>query len=175
MDIVNLDDPNYPKNLFTQGDVGTLGVLATQITFDDTLHIGQATEINVRLFTETLLQYGDVSTENLSLYFVNGVWSNHCSFEFYNGLYPGEYIGQLLCKSQPSTVSNRLEFRVAYKYLIFLCEETLEIDVLAKLPYNATTQFFDYNGTLVQLNDSVQSIGFEFGLVDEFGNDLDSS
>ena len=55
IEIVNLDDPHYPKNLFLDGDDQSLEVKATQITYADTMHIGEANEISVRLFTETLL------------------------------------------------------------------------------------------------------------------------
>ena len=75
VDIMNLDDPNYPENLFKEEDFeGTLSILSTQIVYDGEIVIGQAAEIKIRLFTDNLLQFSLVSPDQLSLYYVNGPW-----------------------------------------------------------------------------------------------------
>jgi hypothetical protein len=84
------------------------------------------------------------------------------------GLYPGYFIGQLLCTGQSTTSPEKLDFIVVYQELTVLTSDRLSVQIQSQLPTNATDSFFAYNGMTFELSDLSTITTLQFGLVDKF-------
>lgn len=174
VDILYMSDPDYPSNVSTEGDDSTLELGLSQVIYPFFAQVGSAIDIEVVLLSDELLRVpAEASEISASIYDIQ--WREGCQQTFANGLYPGHFVGQLLCSKQSLNSPNKLELIMVYQGRTPLTTENTVIQMTSQLPTNATDAFYAVNGTVFELSDASRSIQISFGIVDRFNNLLRST
>lgn len=92
IDILNLSDPGYPKNIQTGGEPSTFNLGLSEVVFKPFASLGEPIEFKVVLKSDTfLLVPAEASDLSISINDVN--WRRTCIQQFIEGLYPGSFFG----------------------------------------------------------------------------------
>jgi hypothetical protein len=98
---------------------------------------------------------------NLAIYDLD--WSGMCQAKTISGLYPGWFIGTVICNRKPQH-KDELSIQIVYTDTSFLTEQPLTVKVLNNIPANATYEFFLYQDQEFLITNEDQEVRFDFGL-----------